>query len=565
MWLVRVQQLRDGAGWYDMAVARSNAPFGEIQHWTRAFDCLLLLPSLLLSVGEDFEKSLFVWAVIIGPLLMAATLALLFMGVRAIWSEADLEFGPMLFMTSPAILLAFQVARPDHQSLNLFLLAMQTVLTIRLFIARRKQDAMALALSMAVAMYVSVEALLSMGITLLTLGGAWVVHGKNYDRVNLQVCGWLLIFTFCCALLQNPPVDFWKHTELDALSSIHVLLVALPALFWGALAFFHPQLDSPAKRLGIAAIFVAVTFFMFLWWCPVFLSGPYGRVDSRVKKMWLDGVMELIPITKLHDNRLGIFFIWLGTALAGLTFSVWSVFKEPAKRWIWIYLALLIAGFSALSLFAQNRWAEHAALVAAVPWALCVGRWVGPHPRLRYVIALIVGSAPWLIGAFCLAISRHQSLAPRQSTPFATTAKQPAANFPACATLKDLCNWLNSQKEYDSPQVVMAFINKGPEILYRTRFCVVSTPYHRNTQGILDDLDFFTCLNGHDSRLIALKRRVNLILIEPGSLEEKAYYGQVNGMTLYTRLISGYTPDWMREVLLPEHLAHTYRLYNVSQ
>ena len=38
MRLLRVTQLYESAAWFDLSIPRSNAPYGELLHWTRPAD-----------------------------------------------------------------------------------------------------------------------------------------------------------------------------------------------------------------------------------------------------------------------------------------------------------------------------------------------------------------------------------------------------------------------------------------------------------------------------------------------------------------------------------------------
>ena len=54
--------------------------------------------------------------------------------------------------------------------------------------------------------------------------------------------------------------------------------------------------------------------------------------------------------------------------------------------------------------------------------------------------------------------------------------------------LSQLCDALHFELDEGNARKlrILAFIFYGPEILYRTGYEVLATPYHRNAQGILD-------------------------------------------------------------------------------
>src|SRR3546814_13233325 len=53
--------------------------------------------------------------------------------------------------------------------------------------------------------------------------------------------------------------------------------------------------------------------------------------------------------------------------------------------------------------------------------------------------------------------------------------------------VREVASYLDSDAGWGSqPQTVLAFMDVGPELLYRTRPRVIGTPYHRNGDGIFD-------------------------------------------------------------------------------
>ena len=67
MRLLRVIELAQGGAWDDPISERSNAPYGEVLHWTRPLDVILLLGRGLGAVFTDFQTALLVWAALFGP------------------------------------------------------------------------------------------------------------------------------------------------------------------------------------------------------------------------------------------------------------------------------------------------------------------------------------------------------------------------------------------------------------------------------------------------------------------------------------------------------------------
>ncbi|MBT6407180.1 MAG: hypothetical protein HOK06_06210, partial [Rhodospirillaceae bacterium] len=59
------------------------------------------------------------------------------------------------------------------------------------------------------------------------------------------------------------------------------------------------------------------------------------------------------------------------------------------------------------------------------------------------------------------------------------------------------------------------------------------------------------------------QRRVDLIVLCPGSGSDGYLLGRDGGSILYRRLQGGKVPGWLRQVALPEELGQSFRLFEV--
>ena len=72
MRLHRVLNLYEHGNWYDAFDFRTNAPYGDLIHWTRLLDSILFAGAWIGSAVTDFPRALFAWGVLIGPVLLLA-------------------------------------------------------------------------------------------------------------------------------------------------------------------------------------------------------------------------------------------------------------------------------------------------------------------------------------------------------------------------------------------------------------------------------------------------------------------------------------------------------------
>ena len=105
------------------------------------------------------------------------------------------------------------------------------------------------------------------------------------------------------------------------------------------------------------------------------------------------------------------------------------------------------------------------------------------------------------------------------------------------------------------------------ELLYRTPYSVIATPYHRNGAGIIDAHAALTAGEPEAARQILEARGIDLVLLCPQPVEEMFFSLRpgraARGRTLYARLLTGRTPGWLHPVTLPPDLAARFKLFAV--
>ncbi|NLB53914.1 MAG: hypothetical protein GX808_13395, partial [Syntrophomonadaceae bacterium] len=131
--------------------------------------------------------------------------------------------------------------------------------------------------------------------------------------------------------------------------------------------------------------------------------------------------------------------------------------------------------------------------------------------------------------------------------------------------LKLLSSFLNEyQQDNNQDKTILTFIDFGPQILYRTDFNVVSTPYHRNDQGILFNYNVMAEDNLNYAKEMLNQREIDLIIICSESSEKRFYKKSNNNATFYEKLISGQIPDFIEEISLPADLKNTFNVYKIK-
>jgi hypothetical protein len=558
MRLVRVGELYRRGRWYDATVDRANVPYGEVLHWTRPLDALLLGGAAIATLATDFETGLFLGAVILSPALLAATLLGLIWSSRPLLSKSGPFLAALLIPGSLAVLSYYCPGRPDHHGLLLLLFVL-----FGGFVLRQIEQPLSIATCLgggaigAMSLWLSVEAEVMIGVSVLVLALLWVIRDGDFLAKNLDFHLSLFALT-CVALVLERPWSNWFAAEFDRISIVHCCLLGLIALSWGMLSLLDRRLDLLRRRAGrlVALVLAAAASAGIIWSLfPGFYRGPLANVDPRALSLWLRHNAELQPLLSRGDvSAVPV----IGALVLCVPFLVaWTVRRD--RRAMWAYVSALLLAFVLLS-FREKRWTAYAQTVLVLPIAqLVVHARTWMDTRFRGGVKTLLKS---LVAPTCfvlLAFSGVPGTAPASQRGTDTAGGQEDISLVGiCEHLENSALWRNQCRR------IVTHIYWGSEILYRTRHAVVGTGYHRDANGILDTYAILTAEKDEDAFHLIQARGIDTILLlrRPDSVEGR-YYTDADASTFYRRLCDGHLPNWCREVPLPGPLAGSFRLFEI--
>lgn len=525
---LRIEELATGGEWFDQTSERSNYPEGETQHWSRAFDVVVIVLAvpLKLLVGDG---ALYWAAVLNGPvLLFLSGLALyraawfLERDVRRILMLLTLGLVPVTAYTSPG--------RVDHHALILLVFVLTLDQVIRL--ATGKGDSWIwLAVWVSVGLWVSTEFLVPAGLAGSTLALVSVIRS---NRGLMRIPGIALLAAtglVALAVLLERGTDFF-HVEYDKVSVAHVGLVAmgsaaLLATWWW---FKARPLENAFVLAGASVVGGTVFYLLF----PDLLGGPFVDVDQRVRGLWLRHVVELHPVWSYPWTTVGIL---IGPPVVGLV-AVARRLATKATLPTWI-LGGWLAVYTVLALY-QVRWALFPHVIALLVILEAIGGWYTRLGKRR--IATLVRPLLAVLAVFSFQLLSIAGSSADEADGMSCSPKMIASTlhgFPVTT--------------------VLAGEDSGPEILYRTQHRVIATPYHRNESGLLYVRDVLALPSERTGEIeqALTAREVGLILVCPGELMTPA---DPEG-TFYGSLVDGPLPSFVEEVPLAADT--DYRLFAV--
>jgi hypothetical protein len=519
---VRVVELVDGSsGWFDGDAHRSNAPFGHDMHWTRPTDAALAgLAAPWLGAGAPGVDAVYWSSLVFGPLVLLAT------GLGMAWASVPLvgrRWAPLagaLAVAQPAISTYMAPGRSDHHALILLVAALAAGAVLRLFdsSASSARHAVLAGALFGIGVWISVEWFFVVGVSGIALGLAWGF--RQVDRRPVYRMWWVATLVLVVALVAERGAA-WASSDLDRISLVHVALMAAIAAAWWAGTSVGELAVSVWSRLAVLGVAGLVGMAAVVAAFPAVTGGPFGSVPNQLQTRWLDRVIELRPMLAQDWQTVAAL---VGLSLLGLLVAVvWVRRAGPSERWGWVLIVIWSAAGLILAL-SQLRWVMYPQLIAGVPLAVGVG-WCLERLATQDRLLRVVGSMALLMVALF--------------------GWRVPLNLPSGGGDEDSaapCVVTDLRPALPESGIVLAAIDHGPEILWRTSADVVASPYHRNVDGILDTLDAF---EGDESlaKAIVDERGVEVVAVCP-TVDGKDYPNAGSG-SLFTRLVAGDPPEWL--------------------
>lgn len=559
MRLNRVGELVETGDWFSRTFSRSNAPWGETMHWTRALDALLVAGAAPLAPLLGWRDALHLWGVLLSPVLHLLALLALYWAVRPVLDREGRTYLGFVFLFQLAIAAHFAIGEPDHHSLLGLLFVLALGCGVRLAASGGGlRWAFWAAAPATVAIWTSVEGLVTAAFVLGVLGLGWLAVGERFAARAAAFCGATAAGLAAVLLVERGP-DFLV-VDYGAVSVVHAALFALLAGFWLLVSRHAPPRPIRIAWAAAGAAFVAAVMRLAF---PKFFAGPLAEIDPRVIGTWFQSVAEvqspLVQADPLYAAHLVLHYAAPPIAAALFLPRLLRRTDGDARRG-WLAVALALALFLPLALW-QIRWSAYAQFAAAPAYAALLlavldrlGLRDSPPPSPDRALHLSRTAAIGMLRTFVVLLVASGFLLASSMLRAGLGGGERGTYCRMDAMAAHLA------EAYPQPQRIMTYIFNAPELLYRSRHSVVATPYHQNEAGLLDTLDFFGAAEDGAARAIAEARGLNLVLACPKDEESGLY--RKGGATLLTRLEAGAAPAWLAPVALPPALAD-YRLYEV--
>lgn len=570
--LMRVELLVKSGMWFDNSIPGSNWPHGETIHWTRPLDVLMIILAAPFMVFLDVEGAVAASGSLISALLHGV------LCVAGVWVISPIVSSPARFLVMPVLLaqpgvFAYgSLGRADHHILVLLLAFLGMGAWLRTLFNPEDSTAPKLTgLFMALAIWVSPEALIPLAVIFAGGGVAWIVSGDRYRSPNLRFGVWLALFVLMAILIERPPAD-WLTVEFDRISVAHLSMAAIAIGFWLGAPRLQAMFRGGRPQRGSTAFFGGLASALLLHLLhPGFFRGPGAHADPRLHEIFFPFVKELRPTLPTDLTATGDTVAYLGAVVVALPYLFYRSAKEESadRRTVWHFLLVAVLLLVVMAMW-QRRLMGYAsvALALVVTSLLCEAiRWTNTFRSPTKARVTRLGSMASLLVGFLLVGSGIGALGEAGSEAAAAGETPP----PDDCNVQALSELLSDPEGLGtSPRTIAASPNVGPELLYRTPHRILAGPYHRNAEGMTAIVDFFTSPNPDTVRALVQDRQIGLVLLCPASDGE--YFvsagtgpgeGALSEKVLYSQLTGSRVPDWLEPVEFEEPRVSSFLLYRV--
>ncbi len=561
--LLRVRQLLEGGGWFDTTLTHANWPWGDSNHWTRPLDLLILLLAGPLIPIMGAEGALTAAGAAVSPLVHLAACLTMFWAAAPVVSREARVFAMPALLVQPGGLAYGTLGRADHHMLLVLLALVAIGLWLRtLAEPRAHRPAIGAGIACGLALWISPEGLLPMGIIFGAAGLAWIAGRQGMAKAGLRFTVAVAAVVVLAIAVERPPSE-WRLVEHDRISASQLTMCAFASAFWIVAIILDGRRAGALTKAGFVAVAAPALMLLLARVHPGYFLGPGAHIDQSLDSLIMPHIEEFQPLFGWSIPALSGAMVQLGGALLAVPLLVMAWMKEerPGRRDGLILVLAALVTFAMLAGF-QKRLVGYAGMAIALGLVPSIGLVFHrardiPGPSLRRLVR-VGGVGALLTGPLLIGVSLGLLPDAEGADPRGTHTQVESCHVPTIAEI------LAEPTRFGSgPRTIAVHINSGPEIAWRTGHRILAGPYHRSHHGILDLVEMFTTPIEADWIAHMVNREVELVLLCPDLDTE--FLGTGPEESLYHRLVTGPLPPGFSRAELPDTLRLTgFRLFEFS-
>lgn len=554
MHVVRLRSFVADWNWHGGFFPRDNAPYGLVVYWTKAYDLLYLALIAPIAPFVGWQSAVVLVAPAIGPLSIFVLILTGIWAAAPICDAAERRIVGVVLALAPMMLVFGAIGNADYHVVVVAACLVFLGFALRVALGGGVYQGLWAGVAAALALWLSVECILGVSLGIALMGLAWIRDGA---RLRRAILAFAVAFPLgmAAALAFDPPNGDWLRLEAGRISILYLAFACLLALLWAGMALAPQAPRAWRARLAVASVGVVLSAMCLAALFPGVLAPERAVFGGDDELRFWNEVGEMQPAFR-HPGA-GVMFV--GGAAIGLVAAIglaWRDRRKPAGL-AWAMLAVMLAFLTALGL-RHLRFVTYPEALAALPIAMLMTR-IGPFidevsPTYMRAFGRVVVAAAVFVGPFLLAgvvAAATENTQPARSN-CAVRVVAPALNDPAFMEGRDL--------------ILMTQPIAAAELLYWTGHRVVDAPFHTDVEGIHgithDLIQFMTSRDDVAARAIVERRGIDYVMLCPSDRTGADAAGP-DGRELYSRLLSGQVPGWLRPRPWPAGVASDLLLYRV--
>ncbi len=490
--------------WREQKFMLTDYPFGEISHWTRPLDMVLLLCSLPFMLFYSLKEAVFCGGLLVSPLFLLLTFTFLQKIGHSVLDLRSRVALALLLTVQANFRKIFLFYRPDHHAADVFMAAVVFWELLCFLHNKKDKPIIVAAVVSAIGLWVAVENLVLFALILLFLFGCYVFFGYSYAALKKFTVVYALGVTL--AWLFDAPYQGWLYPDNGRISVLFAGIAVYVAVSV-AIAEQFRGIFRQTLCLGTLAVALAAVLYF-----GGFMSSP---LDESIQESFIARTSEM-------QNGTGAFFLIY--PLLGIGALIMRVKQKENRPFIWL-AAIFLGGYFLLGLWAI-RFSGYISLFAALAVSYGLN---GLKIKNKGFVGLVVLLCLLEIIGFMIDMSKKYELT--KPLDF-----EPGVNIRGIAKIRL------------SDGAVITDTFDAPFILWYAEQPTIASPYHRNVEGIVDN---HLILKSTDEKEVVrlIKKHHAKTVVLPIEIKDDDYYKEPlqNCDKLYGKILGCKNyPQWLR-------------------
>lgn len=533
---LRIKNWLINPSFFEQPIYESNYPFGEILHWTRPIDIIWVLLTLPFINFMELKEAIFLGGAFLSPILGAFGALSLGYGLKRQFNIFISILGVFLFINTPFVQSIYCFSSADHHSLITTLSIFSTSCIMCWLKKRQNHYLVRLSLALSIMSLCVIDGILFTFITILFFIYLYIFKNISITYAYKIVKNYTIFCILC--LILNPPYEGYLFIDISRLSILYITIFVLATIALYILQHYHIH----TKKLKITSLFAAFSIISLITILIFGKSALILPLDDEIKAIFINRIMQNKPIF-----HMPLFYIVLHATIPfiSLLLNIYMLTKKNHSHQRLLTLNLFIGLPLFLSSLYIIRLETFFPLYSFIPF-LCLIDYIyknSQYHRLnkkefpKSIYILIIG---FLFLQLLIQI------------PMMLYSPTKNAN---------IYDKILSQNIKETSGTLLTDLFLSPYYIYNCDVNTVSTPYHRNTEGIIDAHKILHSNNDADIIPLLLKHQITQILLFENY--DNKYYSmdEKNKHKLYYRIIKGERlPPFIQRIPSPDQQVHHYKI-----